>query len=121
MRHNAVTKKFGVDASHRKAMMRSMATSLIKHGKIETTLPRARELRKVVDRLVTLSKRQGTEAQKLHAIRQASSVIRGHDVVSKLFKEIGPKYVNRPGGYTRVTKTRVRAGDTADMAVIELV
>jgi large subunit ribosomal protein L17 len=97
-------------------MFRNMATSLLKHEQITTTLPKAKELRPYVERLITLGKRGG-----LHARRQALSQIRDEAVVAKLFGEIAERYTARPGGYCRVLKAGMRYGDAADMAVIELV
>ena len=117
-------RKLGRTADHRKAMLRNMATSLILNGKIETTEMKAKELRSVVDELITLAKRGD-----LHARRQAAAYVRnvvadektGETVLKKLFDEIGPKYADRNGGYTRVLKTSFRRGDSAPMAIIELV
>ncbi len=117
-------RKLGRTADHRKALLRNMATSVIVHGKLETTEMKAKELRSVVDELITLAKRGD-----LHARRQAASYVRnvvadsktGQTALQKLFDEIGPKYADRKGGYTRVIKTRVRRGDAASMAIIELV
>ncbi|RRC92782.1 50S ribosomal protein L17 [Erysipelotrichaceae bacterium OH741_COT-311] len=117
-------RKLGRTADHRKAMLRNMATDVILHGKIETTEMKAKELRSVVDGLVTLGKRGD-----LHARRLAASYIRdvvadeekGQTVLQKLFSEVAPKYQDRNGGYTRVVKTRNRRGDNAPMATIELV
>jgi large subunit ribosomal protein L17 len=97
-------------------MFRNMATSLLKHEQITTTLPKAKELRPYVERMITLGKRGG-----LHARRQALSQIRDEAVVAKLFGEIAERYKARPGGYCRVLKAGMRYGDAADMAVIELV
>ena len=115
-------RKLGRKADHRKALLRNMATSVILNGKIETTEMKAKELRTVVDELVTLAKRGD-----LHARRQAAAYVRnvtnkeGKTAVQVLFDEIGPKYAGRNGGYTRVTKTTVRRGDGAPMAIIELI
>ena len=117
-------RKLGRSADHRKAMLRNMATSVIAHGQIETTEMKAKELRSVVDELITLAKRGD-----LHARRQAAAYVRdivvneetGQTAVQKLFDEIGPAYKDRNGGYNRVIKTRVRRGDAAPMAIIELV
>lgn len=117
-------RKLGRDASHRKALLRNLATSLIAHGRIETTEKKAMELRSYADKLVTLAK-QGD----LHARREANKEIfdtvvnaeTGQTALQKLFEEIGPKYADRNGGYTRVIKTEKRRGDAADMAVIEFV
>lgn len=117
-------RKLGRTADHRKAMLRNMATSVIMHGKIETTEMKAKELRSVVDELVTLGKRGD-----LHARRQAAAYVRNvvadeaaqQTVLQKLFDEVAPKYASRNGGYTRVIKTGSRRGDNAPMAIIELV
>ena len=116
MRHGVSGRKLGVTSTHRVAMLRSMATSLIKHEQITTTLPMAKELRPYVERIITLGKRGD-----LHARRQAYAQIRDERVVDKLFTTIAERYKARAGGYTRVLKAGVRYGDAADMAVIELV
>jgi len=116
MRHGIAGRKLGVTSSHRVAMFRNMATSLLKHEQITTTLPKAKELRPYVERIITLGKRGG-----LHARRQALAQIRDEKVVAKLFGEIAERYRARPGGYCRVLKAGVRYGDAASMAVIELV
>jgi len=116
MRHGVSGRKLGVTSSHRIAMLRSMATALLKHEQIGTTLPKAKELRPYVERIITLGKRGG-----LHARRQAYAVIRDERVVDKLFTTIADHYKGRAGGYTRVLKAGIRFGDAADMAVIELV
>src|SRR5512134_3427223 len=116
MRHGVSGRKLGVTSSHRVAMLRSMATSLIKHEQITTTLPKAKELRPYVERIITLGKRGD-----LHARRQAHAQIRDEKVVDKLFTTIAERYKARNGGYTRVLKAGMRYGDAATMAVIELV
>jgi len=116
MRHRNSGKRLGRNSSHRKAMMRNMVTSLLDHEKITTTDARAKELRKLADRMITLGKR-GT----LHARRQASEVIQDRQVVSKLFERLAPRFAERPGGYTRIIKLGLRAGDNASMSIIELV
>ena len=116
MRHAKSGRKFNRTASHRKAMFANMAVALIKHEQIKTTLPKAKDLRGVVDRLITLGKRGD-----LHARRQALSVLRDSTIAAKLFEELAKRYKDRPGGYTRVIKAGFRYGDTAPMAVIELV
>jgi large subunit ribosomal protein L17 len=116
MRHGVSGRKLGVTSSHRVAMLRSMATSLIKHEQITTTLPKAKELRPYVERIITLGKRGG-----LHARRQALAQIRDEKVVDKLFTTVAERYRTRNGGYTRVLKAGIRYGDAAAMAVIELV
>ncbi len=116
MRHGVAHRKLNRTASHRKAMFANMAASLIEHEQIVTTLPKAKELKPIMDKLVTLAKRGD-----LHARRQAISQIRNKDQVAKLFETIGPRYTERNGGYTRVLKAGFRYGDNAPMAVIELV
>ncbi len=116
MRHRNSGRKLNRTASHRKALFANMAAALIKHEQIVTTLPKAKELRSVVDRLITLGKRGD-----LHARRQAISRVRDKAMVSKLFETLGPRYQERNGGYTRVLKAGYRFGDSAPMAVIELV
>jgi large subunit ribosomal protein L17 len=116
MRHGVAQRKLGRTASHRTAMFANMAASLIKHEQIVTTLPKAKELRPFVERLVTLAKRGD-----LHARRQAISHVRDHDQVRKLFDTLGPRYAARQGGYIRVLKAGYRHGDNAPMAVIEFV
>lgn len=116
MRHNKSGRKLGRNSSHRAAMMRNMVTSLLEHEKMTTTDARAKELRKVVDRMITLGKRGD-----LHARRQAIKVIRDRKVVGKLFELIGPRYKDRPGGYTRIIKLANRLGDNASQVIIELV
>ncbi len=118
MRHRNQGRKLGKKAQHRTAMFANMAASLIKHEQIKTTLPKAKELRPVVEKLVTLSRRG---ADNLHARRQAISQIRDEAQVKKLFDVIGPRYAERPGGYTRVLKAGFRHGDNAEMAFIEFV
>jgi large subunit ribosomal protein L17 len=116
MRHGFYGRRFNRSASHRKAMFANMAAALIKHEQIKTTLPKAKDLRRVVDRLVTLGKRGD-----LHARRQALSVLRDTQLTAKLFDELAPRYKERNGGYSRVLKAGFRYGDMAPMAVIELV
>ena len=116
MRHGVAGRKLGVTTSHRFAMFRNLAHALIKHEQITTTLPKAKELGPVAEKLITLGKR-GT----LHARRQAYAQLRDDVIVSKLFTTIAERYKSRSGGYTRVMKAGMRYGDAADMAVIELV
>ena len=116
MRHGRTIKKLNKSASHRKAMLRNMAASLIKHEQITTTLPKAKVLRPYVERLVTLGKRGD-----LHARRQAISHVGDAVMVSKLFNTLSPRYETRKGGYTRVLKAGFRQGDAAPMAIIEFV
>lgn len=116
MRHNKSGKRLGRNTSHRTAMLRNMVTSLFEHEKLTTTDSRAKELRKVADRMITLGKRGD-----LHARRQVLSVIRDQKVVAKLFDQIGPRYKDRPGGYTRILKLGSRLGDNAPQSIIALV
>jgi large subunit ribosomal protein L17 len=116
MRHGVAGRKLNVTSSHRLAMFRNMAVALIKHEQITTTLPKAKELRPVVEKLITLGKRGG-----LHARRQAYAHLRDDVIVAKLFDSLATRYRARPGGYARVLKAGMRYGDAADMAVIELV
>src|SRR6185295_17827079 len=116
MRHGKVHRKLNRTAEHRKAMFGNMCAALIKHEQITTTLPKAKELRPVVEKLVTLGKRGD-----LHARRQAIAQLRDVAMVKKLFDVLGPRYKERPGGYTRVLKAGFRFGDNAPMAVIEFV
>ena len=116
MRHGVSGRKLNRTSSHRKAMFANMAHALIKHEQIKTTLPKAKDLRRVVEKLITLGKRGD-----LHARRQALSVLRDNVLVGKLFGEIAERYAERPGGYTRVLKAGFRRGDMAPMAFIELV
>ncbi|MCI5047700.1 MAG: 50S ribosomal protein L17 [Aquisalinus sp.] len=116
MRHGFAHRQLNRTASHRRAMFANMAASLIKHEQIKTTLPKAKELRPYVEKLVTLAKRGD-----LHARRQAISKIRDKDMVKKLFDTIGPRYEERPGGYVRIMKAGFRYGDNAPVAVIEFV
>jgi large subunit ribosomal protein L17 len=116
MRHGFRGRRFNRSSEHRKAMFANMSAALIKHEQIVTTLPKAKDLRPVVEKLITLGKRGD-----LHARRLAMSQIRDADVVRKLFDVIGPRYRDRQGGYTRVLKAGFRYGDNAPMAVIEMV
>ncbi|MGI9414475.1 MAG: 50S ribosomal protein L17 [Hyphomicrobiales bacterium] len=116
MRHRKAGRKLNRTASHRKAMFANMAAALIKHEQIVTTLPKAKSLRPVVEKLITLAKRGD-----LHARRQAIAQMRDKPMVAKLFETLGPRYQERNGGYTRVLKAGFRYGDSAPMAVIELV
>jgi large subunit ribosomal protein L17 len=116
MRHRNSGRKFNRTASHRKAMFANMAAALIKHEQIVTTLPKAKDLRSVVEGLIGLAKRGD-----LHARRLAAARLYDGAVVSKLFETLGPRYQDRPGGYTRVLKAGFRYGDNAPLAVIELV
>jgi large subunit ribosomal protein L17 len=116
MRHGNRGRKFNRTAAHRKAMFANLAAALIKHEQIVTTLPKAKDLRPVVEKLITLAKKGG-----LHARRQAISQIRDENQVAKLFTILAPRYKERMGGYTRVLKAGFRFGDNAPMAVIEFI
>ncbi len=116
MRHRKAGRRFGRTTSNRKAMVRNMVTSLLDHERIVTTTPKAKEIRKVADKMITLAKRGD-----LHARRQALSFIQDKTVVAKLFNELGPEYMERAGGYTRIIQTGNRLGDCAPMAILELV
>jgi large subunit ribosomal protein L17 len=116
MRHNKAGRRLGRKTSHREAMFRNMVTSLLDHGKITTTDAKAKEIRVVAERMITLGKRGD-----LHSMRMAASVIRGKEVVSKLFSTIAPRYKERLGGYTRIIKLGIRQGDAAPVSLIELV
>ena len=110
------TRKLGNTSTQRKALLRQQVTDLLENGKMETTFYRAKEVQPVVEKMITLGKKGN-----LAAYRKAMSYITKEDVVQKLFKEIAPKYADRNGGYTRVTRTGARRGDAAEMAIIELV
>ncbi|WP_417517621.1 50S ribosomal protein L17 [Minwuia sp.] len=116
MRHRKKGRKFSRTASHRKAMFANMANALIKHEQITTTLPKAKDLRPVVEKLVTLAKRGG-----LHARRQAYAQLPEEAMVRKLFDVLAERYADRPGGYTRIVKAGFRYGDAAPMAIIEFI
>ena len=116
MRHRKAGRKFSRTASHRKAMFANMSAALIKHEQIVTTLPKAKDLRPIVEKLITLAKRGD-----LHARRQAIARIRDEAMVKKLFDVLGPRYAERMGGYTRIMKAGFRYGDNAAVAVIEFV
>lgn len=115
MRHQKSGRKFNRDSSHRQAMFRNMAASLIKHELIRTTLPKAKELRRVAEPLITLAKTDGVANRRL-----AFSRLRDKQAVGKLFVELGPRFAARPGGYLRILKCGFRSGDNAPMAYVEL-
>jgi large subunit ribosomal protein L17 len=116
MRHKSSGRRLGRKTSHREAMFRNMVTSLLDHGKITTTDAKAKEIRVVAERMITLGKRGD-----LHSMRLAASVIREKTVVTKLFSTIAPRYKERLGGYTRIIKLGIRQGDAAPVSLIELV
>ena len=116
MRHKIAHRKLNRTAEHRKALIKNMLNSLIKHEQIETTLPKAKELRPIVEKLITLGKRGD-----LHARRQARAQLKEDQYVTKLFDILGPRYAERQGGYIRIMKAGFRYGDMAPMAIIEFV
>jgi len=116
MRHRLSGRQLNRNSSHRKAMFRNMAASLLDHELIKTTLPKAKELRRVAEPLITLAKNDSVANRRL-----AFNRLRDRDVVSKLFNELGPRYQARPGGYLRILKCGFRTGDNAPMAIVELV
>ena len=116
MRHRKSGKRLGRDSAHRKALFRNMVTSLMEHERIQTTDAKAKELRGIADRMITLGKRGD-----LHARRQAAAVIRDQAITSKVFGELADRYRERPGGYTRVIKVGHRVGDAAPVSIVELV
>ncbi len=116
MRHGHGYRKLNRTHEHRKAMFANMASSLIEHEQIKTTLPKAQELKRIIDKIITLGKRGD-----LHARRQALAIMKQEPAVKKLFDTIGPRYAERNGGYSRVLKAGFRYGDMAPMAIIELV
>jgi large subunit ribosomal protein L17 len=116
MRHRNSGRQLSRNSSHRKATMRNMASSLVRHEAIKTTLPKAKELRRVVEPLITMAKSDSVSARRL-----AFDRTRDREVVTKLFNELGPRYKARPGGYLRILKCGFRPGDNAPMAFVELV
>ena len=116
MRHRKAGRRLGRNSSHQQAMMRNMVTSLIEHERIVTTTPKAKELQRLADKMITLAKRGD-----LHARRQVLSVVRSKKVVDKLFTKLKGDYMDRNGGYTRIIRTGSRAGDAAPMSILELV
>ncbi len=116
MRHRKSGRKLNRTSSHKKAMFKNMSTSLFEHELIKTTVPKAKELRRVAEKLITLAKVDSVANRRL-----AFSRLRSKEIVNKLFTELGPRYVERPGGYLRILKCGFRAGDNAPMAYVELV
>jgi len=116
MRHRKSGRQLNRNSSHRQAMFRNMATSLVEHESIRTTLPKAKELRKVVEPLITMSKEDSVAKRRLAFAR-----LRDKAAVGKLFTDLGPRFQSRPGGYTRILKCGMRTGDNAPMAIIEFV
>ena len=129
MNHNKSYRKLGRRSDHRLAMIKNMTISLVNAERIETTVTRAKELRKFVEKMITLGKKYNNfnlenndeRAKAIHLRRQAFAFLRNEEAVAKVFKEIAPKYMDRNGGYTRIIKTDVRRGDSAELAIIELV
>ena len=129
MNHNKSYRKLGRRSDHRLAMMKNMTISLVNAERIETTVTRAKELRKFVEKVITLGKKYNNfnlenndeRSKSIHLRRQAFAFLRNEEAVAKVFKEIAPKYMDRNGGYTRIIKTDVRRGDSAELAIIELV
>ncbi len=116
MRHNVSGRKLNRTPAHRKALYRNLVTALFKHERIETTVPKAKEARSLAEKLITFAKRGD-----LHARRQAARRINEPEVLQKLFADIGPRYADRPGGYTRILRLGPRRGDNAELALLELV
>ena len=116
MRHNIAGRRLGRDSSHRQSMYRNLVTDLLKHEKITTTEAKAKEVQGMAEKMITLGKKSG-----LHAYRQALTVITDSKVTEKVFSELGPRYKERPGGYTRIVKLAPRLGDNASMVQLELV
>lgn len=135
MRHNSLRNRFGRTTSHRLAMMRNMITNLLRHEYMETTIPKAREVRRHAEKVITLGKRvtrtaiekasgekkKELTAQRVHAMRLAGETVQDKEVLSKLFDEIAPRYETRNGGYTRLLKKGVRLGDGTEVGILELV
>jgi large subunit ribosomal protein L17 len=125
MRHNLAHRKLGRVSEHRTALLRNQAMALIRHERIETTMPKAKELRPFVERLITIAKRGVASGEangkSLHARRMVAAELQDRDVVSKLFETIAPRYAERPGGYTRILRVGYRRGDSAEVAQVELV
>ena len=116
MRHHRAGRKLGRDAAHRKALYANLTASLIEHGRIKTTVAKAKEVRSVAEEMITLGRRGDVPAR-----RQALKFLRSQDVVHKLFSDVGPRFSDRPGGYSRIVKLGPRQGDAAEMAYLELV
>jgi len=116
MRHRKAGNRLGRTMSHRRALMRNMASALVVHGKVETTIQKAKALRPVVERLITMGREDSLAGR-----RRAATLLMGKEPVQRLFDDVGPRFADRPGGYTRIVRTRHRAGDAARMAIIELV
>ena len=116
MRHHRAGRKLGRDASHRKALYANLTGALIEHGRIKTTIAKAKEVRPIAEQMITLGRRGG-----VHSRRQALKFLRSQDVVHKLFSDVGPRFADREGGYSRIVRIGPRLGDAAEMAYLELV
>lgn len=116
MRHNKSGRKLGRTSSHRLSMLSNMVVSLLEHERIKTTLPKAKEARRLAEKVITLGK-----TNTLHSRRQAFKIVKNETIVKKVFDVLGPRFAERPGGYTRILKTGFRHGDNAEMAILELV
>ena len=132
MRHRKDHRKLSRTASHRNAMLRNQVTSLFEHGRIETTVAKAKESRRLAERIITYAKRgdaraaaatdeKAKSASQVHARRLVARYIRSQDVVKKIFDDVAPHFADRQGGYTRILRTRIRPGDAGEMAILELV
>ncbi|MBI4715277.1 MAG: 50S ribosomal protein L17 [Nitrospirae bacterium] len=116
MRHRKAGRQLGRDSKHRRSLYRNLVTSFLEHERVETTVPKAKEVKSIAEKMITLGKEGG-----LHARRRAMAYIKSEDVVSRLFDVISPRFLDRSGGYSRLIRTRRRLGDAAEMAVLELV
>ena len=116
MRHQRAGKKLGRDSAHRKALYANLAGALIEHGRIKTTITKAKAVKPIAEQMITLGRRGD-----IHARRQAIAFLRSQDVVHKLFSEVAPRFADRPGGYSRIVKIGTRQGDAAEMVYLELV
>ena len=116
MRHHRAGRKLGRDASHRKALYANLAAALIEHGRIKTTEAKAKAVKPIAEQMITLGRRGD-----IHSRRQATAYLRSQDIVQKLFSEVAPRFVDRPGGYSRIVKLGPRQGDAAEMVYLELV
>jgi len=120
MRHNNKGRKLGRTTSHRLSMLSNMVVSLIEHEHVSTTIPKAKEVRRLAEKVITLGKTTD-KARSLHARRQVFAILKNETIVKKVFDVLGPRFATRPGGYTRILKTGFRHGDSAPMSVLELV
>ncbi len=116
MRHKNAGRQFGRDTKHRRSLFRNLVTALLEHGRIETTLMKAKEIRPIAEKMITIGKRGN-----LHDRRLALAYIKSESVVTKLFESLSPHFLDRAGGYTRIVRTRRRLGDSAEMAIVELI